>query len=138
MKSSGWSRPLRRRGMTLVEVVAGIALLSTLLVMILMAHRNHSAQIRKAKDRMKAIRVADELLSVWMASVSLPRIGQREEVPGVSGWHWQIIPVPVTNDLSLLRATSVRLEIVDGSRPSGDKLLASVELMVPGQGGVPR
>jgi type II secretory pathway pseudopilin PulG len=120
--------------MTLVEVVAGIVLLSTLLVMILMSHRNHSAQIRRAKVRMKAIRAADELLSTWMASASFPRAGQRDALPGTPGWYWQIVSVPASNDLASLRASAIRLEIVDGSNLSENCLLTSVELMVPSQG----
>ena len=121
--------------MTLVEVVAGIALLSTLLVMTLMSYRSHATQIRSAKDRMKAIRAADELLSLWMASSSLPRVGQQEGLSGTPGWYWRIMPVEPSQDLTVMGAASVRLEIVDTNGTTGERMLARVELLVPVQGG---
>jgi type II secretory pathway pseudopilin PulG len=56
-----------RPAFTLVEVVASLMLLGTLLVGILTAHRRHSEQVRGAKERLAAVAAAERLLEAWRA-----------------------------------------------------------------------
>ena len=121
-----------RRGLTLIEVVAGIALLATLLVSTLAAFRAHASQVRSAKNRLAAIAVADRLLSEWMNAGTLPGIGETEDVPDTKGWRWRIVRPEPTMELRRLNALAVRLEIVD-SEPT-PSVLTSVELLVPAGG----
>jgi prepilin-type N-terminal cleavage/methylation domain-containing protein len=134
VKLSAWSEHLRRRGMTLVEVVVGIALLAVLLVLILASFRAHAAQIRSAKQRMEAMRRADELLTVWTTSGGIPVVGEQEEIPETPGWIWRIVKTSGSDDLYQLGAAVIRLEIVATPETIGEFPLAAVELLVPAEG----
>lgn len=134
MKSSAWFGHSASRGMTLVEVVVGIALLAMLLVLILSSFRVHASQIRSAKQRMEAIRRADSLLTVWSASGGIPPVGEQEPIPERPGWSWRIVRGTGSDELYQIGASAIRLEIVD-SQDQQEKLpLASVELLVPAEG----
>ena len=122
--------------MTLVEVVAGIALLALLLVLILLSFREHAAQIREAKFRAVAMREADSLLSAWTASGSIPAVGDEQEIVDHPGWQWRIVSVPGREGLSQIGAGVVRLEIVSSSDVARVHPLATVELVVPSAGGI--
>ena len=62
------------RGATLVEVMAGLVLLGTLLVAIINAKGNHMRQWSQANARLQAIAAADELLDKWWKNTrELPR-----------------------------------------------------------------
>ena len=117
--------------MTLIEVVVGIALLAMLLALILASFRSHAAQIRSAKRRMEAIRHADELLSAWSSFGQIPPVGDRGDVPGISGWTWRIVRATESQELFRLGATSVRLEIVAAREKIEEFPLATVELLIP-------
>ena len=60
------ARPVRR-GLTLVEVLAGLALLGTLLASLLVAHGAQTRQARRAADRRAAAEALDALLHRWHA-----------------------------------------------------------------------
>lgn len=130
--SFAWSD---RRGLTLVEVVAGIALLATLLVSTLAAFRAHATQVRAAKNRLAAIAIADQLLSEWMTAGALPAIGQTETVHQRAGWSWRIIRPEPMIELHRLGAMAVRLEIIDRTEME-PRILTSVEVLVTAGGGL--
>lgn len=127
---SHWSSNSPRRGLTLVEVVAGIALLSTLLVLTLASFRAHTAQVRGTKARMAAIRAADELLSEWFSGAGVPPAGQGGEVTGHPGWTWRTVPVASTKNPQLSGTLIVKLEILGDRNTPGDSVLSAVELLV--------
>lgn len=52
-------------GTTLVEVVGGLALLASLLVVVLLARSRYVRQAAAADQRLRAIELADQLLSTW-------------------------------------------------------------------------
>lgn len=84
----------RHSGLTLIEVVVGLALLSTLLVSLLMAQRRHWRQIQAARQKLAACKAADELLTGWYsgsASVPLARSGG---VPNNRALRWRTRVVP--------------------------------------------
>ena len=119
--------------MTLVEVVVGITLLATLLVSILMSFRTHSTQVHGARDRMKAIQIADGLLSVWMEGSSFPSMGQQDALTGTPGWIWRIGPVQESDDFAILGGRPARLEIIASNDRSEYQVLTSVEFLIPAQ-----
>src|SRR4051812_50208316 len=96
--------PRRRkpRGLTLVEVVAGLARLSTLLVAVLTTKARVTRQWSHAQRKLQAVATADRLLAEWW-----PR---RDEFPrqssgrvaGDSGMRWRTTPV-ANQTLSALR-----------------------------------
>src|SRR5687768_4560564 len=56
-----------RRGATLIEVLAGLVLLGTILSSALVARGRFQRQWRAADDKLAAVRAADDLVSRWIA-----------------------------------------------------------------------
>jgi hypothetical protein len=106
-----WSSSCRP-AFTLVEVVASLMLLGTLLVGILVAHRRHAHQVRRAQARLAAVEAADRLLTKWSeegrwgATSDSGRCEDAEKLV----WRWQVVPEP---GLSRLNAAMGRLEIME-------------------------
>ena len=113
-----------RRAFTLVEVVASLMLLGTLLVSILVAHRRHVQQIRSADCRLAAVQAADGLLAKWSADGSWGATKNEGEFEGRTDftWRWTITPAP---ELNRLGAAIGKLEVVGAERTP----LCSVELL---------
>ena len=124
-------RPPRPGGLTLVEVLAGLALLSTLLVAVLGTKVRVTRQWAHAQRKLEAVAAADKLLAGWWAKpTEFPRRSSGL-VAGDSGLGWRT--APVANDaIRPLGASVVRLEIVDqrASAPSASFVLASVEVVL--------
>ena len=113
-------------GLTLIEVVAALVLMGTLLVGIVMARGKHTRQLALADERLAAIAAADNLLASWWAEpASLPRSGSGT-VPGRPTWRWSIESVE-NESIEQLGAAIVRLTL-HGNRPAP---LVSVDLAVP-------
>src|SRR5688500_13208484 len=112
------SRPSRRSarprgraaGLTLREVVAGLALLSTLLVAVLTTRAKLTRQWAAAERRLRATEAADALLTAWWQDVkTFPRRASGA-VPGDDRMSWRT--EVVSNELAdRLEATVVRLEV---------------------------
>lgn len=82
-----WTR--RRKGITLVEVLAGSALLGTLLVSILVADGRLKLQGRSAGAHIEACGLADEQLERFFASKEgVPPEGSGD-LAGHEGWRWR-------------------------------------------------
>jgi hypothetical protein len=126
-----FSKPSDRRALTLVEVIAGLVLLATLLTSVLAAFKAHAGQIRAARDRLKANAAAEELLSGWLAQGSLPAVGTQKAIADSDGWIWRLLGNE-THQSDPVKIGSVRVEIVRSRGATGDEVLASVALVVPG------
>lgn len=116
-----------RRAFTLVEVVASLMLLGTLLVGILATHRRHAAQIRSAQARLAAIASADKLLADWREQGMWGAAAPSGNCEGSElAWRWTVKNAP---ELRRVGAAIGRLEIVD--KRSDDTLpLVGVEILV--------
>src|SRR4051794_8506660 len=90
-------RPMRLRrrpAMTLVEVVAALALLGTLLAAVLVVRVRYARQSAAAERRLQAVAAADALLSAWHRDPrSLPRFGSGQ-VAGDAQLAWRTAVVP--------------------------------------------
>lgn len=125
--SANSCRPWLPKAFTLVEVVASLLLLGTLLVGLLSAHRQHTRQIRSAELRLEAIAAADQLLKSWQTEgtwgsvKSSGRFKDHEKFV----WQWTVRTSP---DLRGLPAAVGRLNVfsVDGDQ---EEPLVSVELL---------
>jgi prepilin-type N-terminal cleavage/methylation domain-containing protein len=129
--SNGYSNSSGRRGLTLVEVIAGLVLLATLLTSVLAAFKTNAAQVRAARDRLKASELAEGLLSEWMARNQLPAVGTQKPLPDTDGWIWRLL----ANEAQLSGPAplqTVRVEICRSQEPAGEQVLASVALVVQG------
>jgi hypothetical protein len=96
------SSTLKRTAITLVEVVAGTALLGTLLVAVLIADSKFERQSRRTKLHNEACVIANELLDSWWTDrKSFPR-NDSGTVPHKHRWRWETKTISsVTNDGSI-------------------------------------
>ena len=123
--------PARRvAGLTLIEVVAGLALLATLLVAVLTTKAKLTRQWASAQQRLRAAGAADALLAEWWRDV---KTFPRQASGTVSGeprlaWRTQAVPNDAVNRLG---ASVVQLDVIDdgGGRTAGE-VLASVEVVL--------
>lgn len=121
----------RQHGVTLIEVVAAIALLATVAVLSLGAQNRLMRQWRDADQRQRAAQIADRLLEDWWSrgrSIPMRRQGEVEDHPG---WIWQ---TAVRNEqyLALNGMDVVKLEIYSPqARPQRDEPTLEVELVAP-------
>lgn len=97
-----------RNGLTLLEVVAGIALLSAMLVLVLQGIRHLAEQDRKADLVLQATALADQLLASWQEI----QLGIRPAAAAAANdkfvWESQLIERP---DLAVWGIRLVRLSI---------------------------
>lgn len=56
------------KGVTLIEVVAGLALMGTLLTLILVSGSRHLRQSKAARDKIDSARQLDDFLAAWSIS----------------------------------------------------------------------
>lgn len=121
-----------RQGLTLIEVVAGIVLLGTLLVTILMAFKAHATQIQAANQRLEAIRQTDRLLMTWMKAESLPGVGESDTFPNNPELRWEMVQSE-SEPLGRLQAEIMRLEVFSTTELQTERPLTSVELLTATQ-----
>lgn len=116
-----------RAALTLVEVVASLALLGTLLVGILVAHRRHVEQIHLASARIEAAQAADDLLLKWSAEGTWGAVTSTGIFEGRDDlvWRWSVIPSP---QLRQMGAAIGRLEVF-AAVTSDERPLSSVEVI---------
>ena len=124
----------RQRGLTLIEVVAGLALLGGLLSGILMAYGRHVLQVRRAQLRLQAAAAADRLLAGWFGA---PESGLRRHgdgrVPGDKRFRWRTHPLETTEVQGVTGIQVVRLEILEEPKTAEEgksEPLVSVDLAV--------
>ncbi|MBE3070513.1 MAG: type II secretion system protein [Planctomycetes bacterium] len=117
-----------RRGVTLVEAVAGTAILGSLLVSILIGASRFQAQAGRAERRLEACRAADGLLETWWAKrEEFPRSAQGA-VPGRDGWSWRTRVVE-SEEARALGGEVVALEVFGPAGGAGEAAVR-VELVV--------
>jgi type II secretory pathway pseudopilin PulG len=124
------------RGLTLVEVIAGLVLLATLLAAILIAFGSQAAQMRKSRDRLKAVVLADRLLADWSSQNAFPDIGSEQGLEGTKDWRWRLVNA-TSAELDTTGPSTIRLDVFRPIGGNPDQVLASVDLLVPGRNGIP-
>jgi len=106
----------RQAGLTLIEVVAAIAILGTILVSVVIAKSRHTRQVATAERRAVAVRLADKMLTQWWASETGLPYPASGKVEGDSTLTWDTRVVG--NDiLGPLGARVVRFQMHD-ARPT--------------------
>jgi hypothetical protein len=116
--------------MTLLEVVAGLALLASLLGALVMAKARYVRQAAAADRRVEAVAAADELLAGWHQNPrSLPReLSGSGAVSGDRRLAWRLRPV-ANAGVEELGGRVVRLEVLD-ERLAPPPVLVAVETVV--------
>lgn len=126
-KYSGCSKRLRG-GLTLIEVVAGLALLGALLTTSLLSYTSHVEQIRTARQRLAAIESADSLLMHWFAKGTFPDFPAAGECCD-EPFRWQAAVARKVR-LPMSEVQIVRLEIFEQADITTADALASVEFVI--------
>lgn len=119
-----------RSGLTLVEVLAGLALLAGLLIAAVLASARHAAQVRAAGRRLDAIDAADRLLVAWFAErggVPPAKRGTCAQAP----FRWRAETLGPAGDPQFgLRKVRLSLFAADAA-PADAEPLARVEFVLP-------
>lgn len=124
-----WKLSPRTNGFSLIEVVASLMLVGTLLVTVLTAHRQNARQTRTAQQRLAAINVLDELLS---DPEMLAQMEPDGKVPGEHPFYWRT-SVRADAAANQLGAMIWRVEVFDPGYEEGQSL-AYVEMLTEGSG----
>ena len=121
------SRRSSRRGLTLVEVLAGIALMGTLLTSAIVASGRHSRQMRVAREKQYAVKALEDYLGLW-AQGEFSETGAPTQLTDRFRFETEYI---YGRGSELLNLDVRRVQVF--SVLSGQKL-CSVEIVVPGGG----
>ena len=78
-----------RRAMTLVEVIAGIALLGTVLAVTVLSHGRLLRQHQRAQTKLQAVAAVDQLLSQWYAHGETVPAQSSGKLPGSPVVVWK-------------------------------------------------
>jgi type II secretory pathway pseudopilin PulG len=114
--------------LTLIEVAAGVMILSTLLVATLVAFQQHVRQARRAQRVLHAVAAADNLLGAWFAvGEAVPR-QTSGVVPDDTSLSWRTTAAQAANS-DLPGIEVVRLEINDEPMGRDAKPWVSVEVL---------
>ena len=130
-KSKPCSDLQQRNGLTLVEVVAGLLLMSTLLVGILMACGGQIRQTKLAQRRLAAVRLADGLLTQWFNDSEQTLSESSGGSPEGSGLSWQIRSVESGESCKAMNVEVVRLEILTNDAHDKQEPLVVVDVVKP-------
>ena len=123
------SAPCKKNGLTLIEVIAAIALLGALLSATLVAVGRHTRQVRQAQDRIEALEAADRLLSGWFLQQGGELDALEGVVPGHADWRWSVSGAQPEEQSSPAGAHVARLAIYDHLAQRGSAPLASLEFV---------
>ena len=124
-KCSRFSTPAHS-GATLIEVLAGLVVLGTVLSSVLIARGRFLRQYGDAQQKIAAARAADALLEKWMTGPpeTIP-LGE-QPLDGSADFRWRTQRI-INPDAARLESQVIRLDIL---RQRDAKPLVSVEFLV--------
>jgi prepilin-type N-terminal cleavage/methylation domain-containing protein len=114
-----------RRGLTLIEVVAGLALMATLLAATLTLKSRFARQRVAADQKRRATAAADALLTTWWTDPLHWPVRAAGRVPNDPDLSWQT-RVVANAPVDAIGARVARLEIESASGP-----VLAVDLVLP-------
>ena len=118
----------KNAGLTLVEVVAGMALLSTLLVTAILSFGRLDKQIRESERRIEACHQADALLEYWMGQTTVFPIGRSGTCD--NGMVWKTRELKSTQ-IPSLQLSTVRVELYSANGEAGsNEPLVQVDVLL--------
>lgn len=133
------SKQSKRSALTLIEVVASIALLSTLLVIMLKTYSAHVRQINRADQKLIACAAIDTLLAeTFRGSEPLP-VNREGAFANNPDYLWRSTEVPSHSSNPSWQTKTIRIDAVFLAT---NESVASVELLVSeprnAEGGIDR
>ncbi len=124
-----------RRAFTLIEVMLGAVLLSTLVVSGIHGLRLHQQQLRFNEHRIEAVSIAERLLTLWSNQPSGVPIGTGGIIDAERQWLWrtQLVGAQSVFGQPVLL---IRFEIIE-NHPTPGTILVSVDFVKPAPVAVP-
>ena len=122
-RNKSW-RCLAGHGLTLVEVLASLVILGSILGALLVAHGRSTRQWAAADQRLEAVRIADRLLSKWWAAGGIPPQNQNK-VNDRFAWRTLTLDRPLPVEWA---ARVIRLEVFT---VDDEHVHAAVEVLAP-------
>jgi type II secretory pathway pseudopilin PulG len=114
--------------MTLIEVLAGLVVLGTVLASVTIARGRFMFQAARAQQKLQATRAVDEMLSSWLSgppqNIPVPSQGA---IGGSSTLIWRTQYAPHLSAQSL-DAHVVRIDVVD--RANRGEVVLSIDFLV--------
>jgi len=124
--SSFWNR----HGLTLIEVMASLALLSTLLVGMLLAFKKNATQIRAGLAVREVLTSVDALVLSWAQQGVYPPVQATGALPGRDGFIWRTRVISREWEATL-HLDIIALEVRAVEAPTSAAPLITLELPVP-------
>jgi prepilin-type N-terminal cleavage/methylation domain-containing protein len=121
--------PGLRRGLTLIEVVAALALMAALLVTTLTIKSGLTRRRAAADRQLRAVAVADQLLAGWWRDPATFPVGRSGPAEGTLGWSTRELPNAAA---ARLGGRVVRVDLRDAGA-----VVLSVDVLLPPPGGQP-
>ena len=120
----------QRRATTLVEVIAALVILGTILSSLMLAGGRFARQEAQAQSQLRAIRALDELVSSWMngpvSAIPLAGRGMLPDTPHT--WRTHVVPDASARALG---AEVLRVEVFGKSR---SEAIVTIDLLVRTKG----
>jgi type II secretory pathway pseudopilin PulG len=114
--------------MTLIEVIAGLVILGSILASLAIARGRFARQLSTADRKLAATHALDSMIAQWM-DASAPPINRHGILAGPRGLEWQTREIR-TRDAQQLHAVVVRVEVIDRlDNDRSAKPLLSVDLL---------
>jgi Tfp pilus assembly protein PilV len=116
-----------RAGLTLVEALAAMLLMGTLLVASLMAHGRLVRQQRLAEQRLDACHALDTLMVGWWQELEKFPIDEHGQAGSAWQWRTRLLTHPAA---AAMGARAVRVELLPAGQSQVEPA-ASIELLLP-------
>lgn len=119
-----------RTGLTLIEVIAGLALLGTLLVSTMLAYGRHVRQLKRAREQTLLLKKLDTLVTSWFLQEEALWIPAEGRLPDTPDYRWKrtLTRQSPRNQEGLLIS---RVEAWKATTSSDDQPLCAIELATP-------
>jgi type II secretion system protein I len=119
---------MNRRGLTLVEVIAAMLLLGTLLVSLLVAFSRHAVQIEKSSQKLRVMQLAESQLADWHLQFGFAPVNEEGEwnIDGKT-YRWQTQPIEQMIDQKMMLG-KISFDVFE---PESKTPILSLQLIVP-------
>ena len=110
MKLKRFSKHYERKALTLIEVVASLALLSTLLVFMLSAYSAHLRQINLADQKIRACEALDQLVAGYFETGDPLPTNEEGSFSDHDAFYWRSMVLPTRASNPTWQANTIRIE----------------------------
>lgn len=130
LRAMTFSRSWRSSGLTLLEVLAALTILATLLAGLLLAKGRALCQQALAQRQLEAIAAADELMEQWWAE-GAPDFPSSGDVPQHPELQWRAYLLRPSKDSLSAAKPPYAIAAMDVAARSDQQILTQVQWFVP-------